>query len=241
MASDGTSLADFLSDSDAWLLEVLAAKLYFAINGGRNPKTETLTVFLARALGPGCRLAFFLTNLTTFVVFLWVRPPLVASSNISRGNLAGDVLAEGAYYLFVLYSALGALGRLLPRDADRTLLHPKQVPWIVIGDALPSDDACAVWFVFLVEILRVSATVLGMHTIILGAYKFRFEHFSWLLSLQTIYVAVAAVDTITRSGTKFGIPAGGPRRVAMLRALVFVPFCVFFGVWTVVVSRVYRW
>ena len=236
-----TSLAQFLEDSDAWLLEVLAANLYFAINGDRDPRTESLTVFLARALGPGCRLAFFLTNLTTFVVFLWVRPPLVASSNISRGNLAGDFLAEGAFYLFVLYSSLGAIGRLLPRAADRPLLQPKQVPWIVIGDALPSDDACAVWFVFLVEILRLSVTVLGMHTIILGAYKFRFEHFSWLLVLQTIYVAVAAVETITRSGTPFGVPAGGARRVAVLRALVVVPFCVFFGVWTVVVSRVYKW
>jgi len=235
------SLSQFLEDSDAWLLEVLAANLFFALNGDRDPWTESPIVFLARALGPGCRLAFCLTNLTAFVVFLWLRPALVASSSISRGNAAGDFLAEGGYFLFVLYSALGATGRLLPREACRPCLHPTRVPWIVIGDALPSDDACATWFVFLVEVLRLSATVLGMHTVVLGCYKHRFEHFAWLLALQTAYVAVAAVETVTRSGTPFGVPAGGARRVAMLRALVVVPFCVFFALWTVVVSRVYHW
>lgn len=235
------SVTEYLDDEQAWLLEILALNVFFVLNGDRSDQTESPFVFLARALGPGCRFAFFATNAISFALFLWVRPALVARYSISRGNFAGDLLAESCYFMFVTYSALGLVGRLLPRPENRPRLQSTRVPWIMLGDALPKNDPWPVWFVFGVELSRLAMTVLGMHTILLGCYRLRLANFAWLLVLQTVYVLVAAVDTVSRCGGPFGIPAGGARRVAAARALVLVPFVVMFGVWTVVVSRVYSW
>lgn len=242
-------LGDFLiypsglgnGDDDAWLVEVIAANVFFLLNDSRNPHTESFVVFMARALGPGCRAAFFLTNFFTFTLFIWVQPELVAKEGLNRGNGAGDFLANATFFLYLLYSLMGLVGRILPRVSGMPAAQSTRVPEILLGDALPDKVNFAWWLVFGAEVFKLTLCGLATHTILIGAYKLRLPNFAWLLALQTSYVLVSAVDSISRVGTPFGIPSGGAKKTAMLRAIVLVPFLVFFSVWTIVVSRVYSW
>ena len=242
-------LDEYLGDTQPHYFEVLAVRVTGWLNGRQSLdwSYETCIVATVRELGPGLRLANFLTAFYVVVLASTVLDvPLVGQHVILRHDrdaTFGNVTMNIAFCIWVLAHALLSIGFWLIRYGNRAMSAaddctpfyrlPVRKLWeerSTHPGTLYESLSNAIMFAFYLIYFVLAS--LCTHTIMAHLYVERNPWFAALLLLQAVMVGVAGLDDLSQIGSPFGIQEASKTASIVLcaRGLIVVPLVLIWSV-----------
>ena len=238
------NLAEFLGDSQATYVEVVAVRLVQWINGcGSHDWThENWLITCIRETGPGMRIGYFLTAFSIVVLAsIYLDVPLIAQYGLfsERDTMKfGNVTIAIALALWALDYGLLCWSYFLIRYSGATP-RPGQDGECAVFYRLPvrklreyrvnEEVTTYTWAIRIVMgFLYLTYFVLGIlsiHTVLSHMFIARNPWFAAMLVLKMIILLVASIDDLSQIGSPWGIQEASKTASVLLclRGLVLMP------------------
>ena len=215
-------LADYLGDTQPWLVEIFAVRLAQSINGSSvlDWCHENLATIILRETSPGIRLAHFLICFIVVVVFsIFLDDPLVLRYSLTMDTLeakwSDTTLSVALYILTVDVALLCTAYFLVGYDAAGSsvvdLIPFRPAPVARLREdrnrhAQPGlGGVCLRIANAIFYIVYFALGVLSFHTLLSHTYQQRNPYFAALLILQCALSTWAAIADLTFIGSPWGI------------------------------------
>jgi len=244
---NGGKMEDYLGNTQPSLVEVVAVRLWQALNGGVSLDWEyqNCTVATIRTLAPGFRMAYLLTGVYLVVLSLWfLEVPIVFRHELNNDNPTmrfANVTLGAAFFLWALDFATLAVAWWFVARVDRGSVFDglcgcfncfvPNGPRIKRGERV-NENVCTGLLFALVYAAAFVLGVISTHTILTHVYRERNVWFAVLLCAQTLMLLISSLGDACSIGSPWGIQQSS--RVASIllsfRSIVLMPMTV---IWTV--------